>query len=148
MVVVAIIAAPLVFLTGAGVAVFRRRNGASIGPVLSALLAFAGGASLGVLLLLSNALDVALAAFGAAGAVAIVQWRAGRRAQAGWLLLGTGLPLTLLWAAVFLDAGRSQTINDRGAGLWLGVAAAAALVGIALVLRGDRRAPALDVAGP
>jgi hypothetical protein len=116
--------------------------------VLSALLAFAGGASLGTLLLLFNTHVVALPIAGAAGAVAIGRWRAGRRVQAGWLLLASGLPLTLLSAAVFLDAELSETIMDLVAGLWFGAAAAAAIVGIALVLRGDPRALTREIAGP
>ena len=140
LILVAFIVAPLVFVTAAGIAVLRRRRGASIGPVLAALLAFAGGACLG-LLLLDPALDMALAIFGVAGAVAVVRWRAGRRAQAGWLLLGTGLPATLLWVGVVLDVGLSEIIIDSRAGLWLGVAVAAMLAGFALVLLGDQRTP-------
>ena len=130
----------LVFLAALGFAVFRRLRGASIGPVLSGILALVGGACLG-LLVLDPAHEVALATFGAAAALAIFRWRAGRRAQAGWLLVGTGLSPTLLWAGVVLDVGLSETIIDLRAGLWLGVAVAAMLAGIAVVVRGDEPTP-------
>ena len=128
----------LLFFTAAGFAVFRSLRGRSIGPLLSAVLAFAGGACLG-LLVLDPAHEIAVATFGAAGVVAIVLWRAGRRAPAGWLLFGTGLPATLLWAAVVLDVGLTEMVIDLRTGLWLGVAVVTAVAGIALVLRGDQR---------
>ena len=136
MVVVPLLAVPLGFLATVGIAVFRRRKGASIGPVLSSLLAFAGGASLGTLLpLFGNPAD-AWPIVVAAGVVAIARWRAGHRVQAGWLLLGAGLPLSLLGAAVLLDAELFTRI-DVAIRLAFGAAAVAAIVGIALVLRGD-----------
>ena len=61
----------------------------------------------------------------------------GRRVQAGWLLLGAGLPLPLLWATAFIEYGLSGTVIDLDDGIWLGVTVTAVLVGIALVLRGD-----------
>jgi hypothetical protein len=144
MVLVPLLAVPLGFLAIAGVAVFRRRKGASIGPRLSALLAFAGGASLGTVLpLFRNAAD-AWPIVGIAGAVAIVLFAARRRVQAGWLLLGAGLPLSVLGAAVLLDAEVSAQM-DFGARVWVRAAAVAAIVGIALVLRGTH-APTTDIA--
>ena len=136
MIVVPLLAVPLGFLATLGVAVFRRRKGASIGPLLSSLLAVAGGASLGTMLpLFGNPVD-AWPIVGAAGAVAIARWWAGHRVQAGWLLLGAGLPLTLLGAAVLLDAELFTRI-DVALRLASGAAAVAGIIGIALVLRGD-----------
>ena len=99
---------PLGFLGIVVIAAIARRRGEALGPRLLAGLSLGGGLALGAMLLVvANDLEIGAPFLIVAALLVANEWRAGRRASAGWLLAGTALPWTILWAAylVLLAAG-------------------------------------------
>lgn len=90
---------PAAFLVALLGAVLRRRTGHEPGPAWTGTIAFLGGASLGTMFLIANDVVVGAPLALVVVWVAISQWRSGRRTLAALLVLGAGLPWTLLWAA-------------------------------------------------
>jgi PAS domain-containing protein len=140
--VAAVIIGPL-FLVAVGVAVFRRRGGRSTGPREAALVTFLGGLTLGILGVVGSFDLLVAGPILVAAAIAFIGlFRRRRRVQAGWLLVGTALPWTVLWAA-YLGAFLLN-VNDFDPGsVWKGFAAGAipTAIGLALVWRGDPDPP-------
>jgi len=111
-----------------------------------ALLSFTGGLSLGTLHLFADRVSLSLPLLIAAGVVVVGRWRARRRVQAGWFLLGIGLPSLLVGAQLILVLGPLAGGADVPLMLSLGAAVVAVLAGPALVIRGDPAPlpPAID----
>jgi hypothetical protein len=139
---IATFAVPAVFLVLVGIAGVRRSRGAQLGRAWGTLLAFVGGLSLGTLLLFGSELVLAAPIVGAIAVLAFRSWRARRRAQAGWLVLGAALPTTVIWALAVAGGGQ-----ELAAALpWLLAGAVLALVGLVVIARGDPPAPAPKMA--
>jgi hypothetical protein len=102
---------PAIFLVVLVVAVVRRNRGDEVGTRLSTGLLFLGGLTLGLFALFGASDLLTEAPILAAAALFVArEWRAGRRSQAGWILVGTALPWTVLWS-FYLAA----LVTDRGA---------------------------------
>src|SRR5215203_4181227 len=91
---------PAVFLAIVALAGSRRMQGREIGPRLAAELCVAGAASLATMLLFGPDATVAAPLVLVLGAITIGRWRARRRAQAGWLIVGAGFPILVAWLLV------------------------------------------------
>ena len=140
---------PGVFLALVALAASRRMGGRQIGATLAATLTFAGGASAGTLLLMAPDITIAAPLVIVVGAIAVSRFRARRRGQTGWLLLGAGLPLAMLLALLLLGAGfAARTAVPTEIVLWLGAGAVVSVLAVALLLRGDPPAAAPSMAAP
>jgi hypothetical protein len=137
---------PSVFLVVLATAAVCRQRGRQLGDTMLALLAFTGGLSLGTLLLFADDISLALPLLVAGGVVVLGRWRARRRVQAGWFLLGVGLPLVLVGLLILFAPEFVFGSPDLALALSVGAAALAMLAGLALVARGDPAplAPAMD----
>lgn len=141
---------PGIFLAVLAIAAVRRQEGHQLGHSMLALLSFTGGLSLGTLHLFADDVSLSLPLLLAAGVVVVGRWRARRRLQAGWFLLGAGLPLVLVGTLLILApiplAGGPDLALDLALVLSVGAAALAVLAGLALVVRGDPAPlpPAID----
>src|SRR5829696_2470730 len=112
-VALAVFIVPANFLALVAYAGSRRMAGREIGARLTAALCAAGGASVGTMLLFAPDVVIAAPLLLVLGAIAVGRWRARQRVQAGWLLLGTGLPIVIAWLLVLAlpdpDAGPMTT---------------------------------------
>ena len=137
---------PGVFLGVLAIAAVRRQRGHQLGHLMLALLSFTGGLSLGTLHLFADQVSLSLPLLLAAGVVVVGRWRARRPVQAGWFLLGVGLPLVLVGTPLILAPEPLAGDLDLALVLAGGAAALAALAGLALVVRGDPAPlpPAID----
>jgi hypothetical protein len=138
------------FLVLVAVAASRRFGGRAVGGTLAAALCGTAGASVGTMLLLAPDAVVAAPLVLVLGALVIGTFRAGRRVQSGWLLLGTGLSIAVPWLLAVLGRG---FLDDAGAvawerPAWLGLGLALAAVGAILAARGDATPPAPSMAAP
>ena len=146
----AVFVLPAIFLALVALAAHRRMSGREVGSGLTRALCAAGGASIGPMLLFAPDAAIAAPLVLVLGALTLTRYRARRRAQAGWLLLGTGLPITLAWVLVlsgsgFLDENETVVLERV---LWLAIGAGLCLVGGLLVVRGDPSPAAPDTAAP
>ncbi len=133
---------PFAFLAVSGIAAVRRRRGHRLGPAQQALVAFTGGLSEGMLLLFADELTLAAPLLLISGVIVLGRWRARQRVQAGWLLLGIGLPLALVGLRLVLAPEVAGQLTEAGLldtamMLWIGGGVGGVLAGLALVLRGD-----------
>ncbi|MBI3752129.1 MAG: hypothetical protein HY263_10810, partial [Chloroflexi bacterium] len=103
---------PLGFLGVVVIAAMARRRGEAIGPRLSAALSLGGGLALGsMVLVVATDLEIGALLLIVAAALVGNEWRAGRRASAGWLLAGTALPWTILWGVYLLLLAGGEPID-------------------------------------
>jgi hypothetical protein len=147
-VALAVFIVPAVFLASVAFAASRRMQGREIGPRLAAELCVAGAASLGTMLVFAPDVAIAAPLVVVLGAIVIGRWRAGRRGQAGWLILGAGFPILVAWILVLLAPTPSSGAMTGAGWLWLGGGAVTCLVGLAIVARGDPPPAAPDIAAP
>ena len=139
-----------VFLAIVAFAASRRMQGKDVGPRLIAAVCLTGGASLGTMLLFAPDLVIAAPLLLVLGAVAFTRWRAGAFAQAGWTLLGSGLPIVVAWVLVLLTG---LPVDAAGAlppevVIWLVAGGGPLLVGLALIVGGDPAPAAPSIAAP
>ena len=147
-VALAVFIVPAIFLAVVALAATRRMQGREIGPRLVAELCVLGAASLGTMLLFAPDATIAAPLLLVLGAIVIGRWRAGRRAQAGWLILGAGFPIVVAWILVLAAATPSSAPMTPAGWAWLGGGFVTCLVGLALVVRGDPPPAAPDIAAP
>jgi hypothetical protein len=140
---IAVFVVPGVFLVLVALAGIRRSRGGQLGPSWAPVLVFVGGLSLGTLLLFASELVLAAPILAAIGVLALRSWRARRRRQAGWLILGAGLPTVLVWALALASGAPAAIALPL-----LGAGAIPALLGLALIARRDPPAPAPSIAAP
>ena len=134
-VAVAAIVVPLGFLGVVVIAAMARRRGEPLGPRLSAALSLGGGLALGsMVLVVADDFVVAAPFVLAAGLLVANEWRAGRRASAGWLLAGFALPWTVLWAAYLALLAGGESLDP--ASTIRGFAAGALPTALGLVVAG------------
>jgi hypothetical protein len=140
---------PAIFLVVVLVAAVRRRRGEAIGPRLAGTLALTGGLSLGTFLLIGSDLVVDAPIIVAALLLLVGQWRRGHRVLAGLLLGGTALPWAILWG-IYAIATLLRLEDFEPVSTWLGfgLGAVPAVIGLAIVLRGDPAPAAPDPAAP
>lgn len=144
-----VLLAPLPFLlTIVGAAIWAARHGGSVGPRLSALVAFVGGATVGTFLLI-DADVLVLVVVAVPLYIAWNRWRSGRRAQAGWLVAGIALPFTVLWTfyVLLLVAGLVPFTPLPTIGTWL-AGAVPFVIGLVVALRGDPPPPPPSISAP
>jgi hypothetical protein len=144
-VALAVFLVPAVFLAIVAFAATRRMQGRQIGSRLVAELCVTGAASLGTMLLFAPDLAIAAPLLLVLGAFVVGRWRAGKRAQAGWLLLGAGFPIVVAWILVLAASAPGTAMTSAGLA-WLTVGALACLAGAALIARGDPPPAPPDVA--
>jgi hypothetical protein len=147
-VALAVFIVPAVFLAIVALAATRRMQGKEVGPRLTAQLCVAGAASLGTMLLFAPDATIAAPLVIVLGAIVIGRWRAGRRAQAGWLVLGAGFPTVIAFLVVLAAPTLSSGPTTPTSWTWLGGGLLACLVGLALVIRGDPPPPPPDLTAP
>lgn len=138
------------FLALAALAAVRRFAGRAVGHGLVAALCGTAGAAVGTMLLLAPDAAIAAPLVLVLGALVIGTYRAGRRVQSGWLLLGTGLSIAIPWLLAVLGPGLlaagGAVAWERVA--WLGLGLVLGAAGAALIVRGDARPPAPSMAAP
>jgi hypothetical protein len=140
---------PATFLALVAVAANRRIGGREVGPGLADALCATGGASLGAMLLFAPDAAIAAPLVLTLGALVVAGYRSGRRVQAGWVLLGAGLPITIAWGLAVIGPGFLEVdaiVPERVA--WLAVGVGLCFLGVFLGLRGDPPPPAPSVAAP
>ena len=146
---VAVFAVTALFLVVAGVAAGRRMRGHDVGNRLGGLVGLMGGAALGTMLLLSPGVTVAAPLVLVSGLTAANRWRAGRRAQAGWIVAGTALPVAVGWGLVAVNIlGDPEPALPSDVIPWLGGALAIGGFGLITALRGDPPAPPPAIDAP
>ena len=151
----AVFAVPAIFLALAAFAGSRRMAGRNVGPGLVGALCAAAGASLGTMLLFAPDAAIAAPLVLVLGALVVSRLVAGRRVQAGWLVVGFGIPIALAWLLVLATAvgilsAPDPAIDPVPAVIygWLGGGLVTAMVGLALVGRGDPLPPPASIAAP
>lgn len=139
---------PAVFLVVVAVAASRRSSGQLVGSGLVSLVALTGGASLGTFLLFGS--DPALAApIALVGSLVVAsRWRARRRAQAGWLATGIGVPIAVGWGLALAIPAPATGGDSTVALAWLAAGLALSSGGLAVALRGDPAPPPPSLAAP
>ena len=146
---ISVLGAAALFLVVVGIAAARRMRGHDVGNRLGGLVACTGGAAVGTMLLMSP--DVTVAAPPALVSVltAASRWRAGRRSQAGWIIVGTALPVVVGWALVALDPGRVPgAAFPTEIAFWLGGAASVGAFGLLTAGRKDPAPPPPSIDAP
>ena len=143
-VAIATFVVPIALVIAVVIGVRRRNRKAPFGSGLARGTAFLAGASLGTLLLFG--LDMAPSAWGplVLALIALIygRWRVRRRVEAGWLLVGSGLPWAIVLAALMLAPSGIEPSAPVAVPT---VASALALaVGLVLVRRGDPPPPMPD----
>ena len=135
---VAVLVAPVPFLAALTINAFILRSRGRLGSLGSALVAFTGGLMLGVFLLADIGILLQLPILLVLMAIVTGRWRARRRREAGWLLVGAALPWMFLYgftiAATLTGAAPYpplQTLSRVAVGL------VPLAIGIALTGRGD-----------
>lgn len=139
---------PALFLALVAFAAYRRSRGAVPGERINSLVAFSGGLSLGTLLLFGSDLVLAAPIVLVAAMVIVGRWRARRRAQAGWVAAGVGLPVALVWGYVALAPSTAPTDDPVIAIGWAAAGAVLLVLGLVAALRGDPPAPAPSLDAP
>lgn len=141
---------PAIFLVVLAIAAVRRNRGADVGPGAAAVLCFLGGLTLGLFAVFgASDLVTELPILGAAVLFVLRQWRSGRRSQAGWILVGTALPWTVLWGFYLVAFLLNLERFDPG-DVWPSflVGAVPLAAGAIAAVRGDPAPPAPDPAAP
>lgn len=144
-VAIATFAVPGVLVIAVLIGVRRRSREAGSGRGLARAIAFLAGASLGTLLLFG--FDMEPTAWGplvlAAVALTYGRLRARKRIEAGWLLVGMGLP----WAIVLVVLLLTPASLEAWAQIVVPTATSilSIVVGLGLVSRGDPRAATPDI---
>jgi hypothetical protein len=133
---IAAFVAPASWLVVVGIGAIRRQLRHKLGRVHLALASFTGGLSEGTLLLFAE--DLPLGGVLLVAYVVILRglWQRRRRVEAGWLLLGGGIPSAILAVIAVAYPGTVLAVDVLMA-VHLGGGVAAALAGIALIMRGD-----------
>ena len=148
-VAIAVFAVAGLFLVVVALAAARRVRGHAVGNRLGGLVGFVGGAALGTMLLFAPDVAIAGPLVLVAALAAASRWRAGRRAQAGWIVAGMAAPVVIGWAFVVLSPDRiTGAAVPTEAALWLGVGVAALFLGVAVAWRGDGPEPAPSIDAP
>ena len=101
-VAVAVFLLPASFLLLAAFGALRRSGGREISPRVVSALCVTGGASIGVLLVFAPDLAVAAPLLLLPAYLVLDRLRRGRRGQAGWLLTGGGISVTLVWLVAII----------------------------------------------
>jgi hypothetical protein len=141
---------PIIFLIAVAYAAGRRRRGIPIGGRMSGFLTVLGGMTIGVFLL-TGADDLLVLApiLGAAVILAFLLWRRRQRVQAGQIILGSGLPWTILWATHLVGLVANPAGYDaRSVLTWFGAGALAMTGAMAIIARGDPPAPNPNATAP
>ena len=135
---IAVLVAPVPFLVSVVVGAFYLSSRGRLGALGSAIVSFTGGVMVGVFLLVGVDPVVRLPLVVLLLALAIGRWRARRRAQAGWLLVGGALPWTIVYGLITVVTLTGDIPYSLPETLGLLVLGAAPLgVGLAVVAGGD-----------
>ena len=130
---------PVVLVVVVAIAAVRRSRGAPVGPRTTALVSTLVGLNLGLFILVGGSeLSITGPFLVAAALFVILELRRRHRTIAGWILAGTALPWTILWA-IYLGALLLR-LNDFDAGSvvqGLLIGAVPLGIGLVLVARGD-----------
>jgi len=141
---------PVIFLIVLAIAAVRRNRDQPVGDRLTSSLALLGGVTLGLFALVgSTDLLTDLPILVAAALFVLREWRRGHRRRAGWILAGSALPWTLLWAFYLaISAASIETFDMRS--IWLALVGGLipVVIGLVLVRRGDPAPPAPDLSAP
>lgn len=148
---VSVFAAAALFLVVVGVAGLRRMRGHDVGNRLGSLVALFGGIAIGTMVLLSPDLTIAAPPLLVSVLTAASRWRAGRHAQAGWIVAGTAAPVLVAWTlvavSIFMNPRPDPTLPSDVM-LWLGGSLVIGVGGLIVALRGDPAPPAPAIDAP
>jgi hypothetical protein len=144
---VAVLLAPVPFLAAVVVGAFIANARGGLGALGSAVVSVTGGVMFGTFLLVEVDLVVRLPVLLFVLGIAVARWRARRRWQAGWILVGAALPWTVLYGVItaVMLAGDIPYQPASTLGL-LALGAIPFAIGLVLVSRGDppRAEPRMD----